>query len=164
MEDKILDIDGFFACPNEIAVLEVSMRDRTVTRVPSSKGSLDLAGNASSGSVEEGDETTMSREGKSSSKKSSKGVDAIWKSLGLGKIDLSYAFAGYALDGRPIINYSEFIDLLLNYGFKIQDVLDFIEDFGECAKIDPKAPIVMTTMNVTRIMAEVTPLEPPSGK
>lgn len=87
-----------------------------------------------------------------------KAVDAIWKHLGLGHIDISYACVGYSMDGRPILNHSEFVDLLVTYGFNIQDVLPFIEDFASHSVNDNKSPIVMYTANTSAIMTSIEPI------
>ena len=94
---------------------------------------------------------------KSRSKNFSKntGVEAIWKHMSSGNIDISYACVGYSYDGRPILDYTAFVDLLANYGFKIEDSLAFIDDFASCAYDDDKAPIVMTNINTARIMTEI---------
>ena len=47
-----------------------------------------------------------------------KAIDDIWKHMGLGHIDISYACVGYSMDGRPVLNHDEFVNLLINYGFK----------------------------------------------
>ena len=79
----------------------------------------------------------------------------MWKYMSMGKIDISYACVGYSYDGRPILDYNAFIDLLINYGFKIEDVLVFIDDFASCTENDDKAPIIMTSVNMSRIMTEI---------
>ena len=91
--------------------------------------------------------------------KANKNVDSMWKYMSMGKIDISYACVGYSYDGRPILDYTAFIDLLVNYGFKIEDVLIFIDDFASCTEKDDKAPIVMTNINTSRIMTEINPLK-----
>ena len=85
-------------------------------------------------------------------------VDDIWKNLQSGKIDISYALAGYSYDGHPILNQDELVSLLINYGFSIQAVMPFIDEFAECAKDDPNGPIVMYSANSTRIVTEVEPI------
>ena len=99
--------------------------------------------------------TKSSKKGKNIDNKS---LEMMWKLMSMGKIDISYACVGYAFDGRPVLDYTAFIDLLINYGFYIDDVLTFIDDFSSCAKNDPKAPIVMTNINTARIMTEIKPL------
>ena len=87
-----------------------------------------------------------------------KAIDDIWKHMGLGHIDISYACVGYSMDGRPILNHDEFVNLLINYGFKIQDVLPFIDDFAEHSTKDDKSPIVMFTANTSAIMTNIEPI------
>ena len=87
-----------------------------------------------------------------------KAIDDIWKHLGLGHIDISYACVGYSMDGRPILNHDEFVNLLINYGFKIQDVLPFIDDFASHTYDDKKSPIVMFTSNTSAIMTSIEPI------
>ena len=113
---------------------------------------------------------TMSREKKS--KKSNnekqpanhqdvdrKAIDDIWKHLGLGHIDISYACIGYSLDGRPILNHDDFVNLLVNYGFDINDIVPFIEDFASHSLKDNKSPIVMFTANASAIMTSIEPIK-----
>lgn len=92
------------------------------------------------------------------SKSSSKGVDKIWKHMGLGHIDISYACIGYSLDGRPIINHDDFVNLLMNYGFLMQDILPFIDDFATHSTEDKNSPIVMFTANSAAIMSSIKPI------
>ena len=87
-----------------------------------------------------------------------KAIDDIWKHMGLGHIDISYAFIGYSMDGRPILNHDEFVNLLINYGFKVQDVLSFIDDFAAHSTHDYKSPIVMFSSNTSAIMTNIEPI------
>lgn len=120
--------------------------------------------------VEERVEEVMAKESKRKSKSKDKdnisesqnvdqkAIDAIWKHLGLGHIDISYACIGYSMDGRPILNHDEFVNLLVNYGFKIQDILPFIDDFASHSENDKKSPIVMFTANESAIMTSIEPI------
>ena len=92
------------------------------------------------------------------SKDENKAIDSIWKHLGLGHIDISYACVGYSLDGRPILNYDDFMNLLVNYGFNMKDVVAFIDDFAKHAVEDIKSPIVMFTANTSAIMTNIKPI------
>lgn len=85
-------------------------------------------------------------------------TDQIWRCMNRGKIDISYACVGYTYDGRPVLDHSSFVDLLINYGFMITDILPFIDEFAECAKDDDTSPIVMTNINVARIVTEIEPI------
>ena len=87
-----------------------------------------------------------------------KAIDAIWKHMGLGHIDISYACVGYSMDGRPILNYDEFTNLLVTYGFNIQDVMMFIDDFANHSTQDNTSPIVMFTTNTSAIMTNIEPI------
>lgn len=87
-----------------------------------------------------------------------KAIDDIWKHLGLGHIDISYACVGYSMDGRPILNHDEFVNLLINYGFKVTDVVPFIEEFAKHGEKDNKSPIVMFTANTSAIMTSIEPI------
>lgn len=87
-----------------------------------------------------------------------KAIDEIWKHMGLGHIDISYACVGYSMDGRPILNHDEFVNLLINYGFKVQDVVSFIDDFAAHSTQDYKSPIVMFSANTSAIMTNIEPI------
>ena len=87
-----------------------------------------------------------------------KTIDDIWRHLGLGDINISYACIGYTLDGRPVLNYDEFANLLVTYGFNINDVVAFIEDFASHSLKDNNAPIVMFTSNSSAIMTNIAPI------
>ena len=85
-------------------------------------------------------------------------IDDIWKHMGLGHTDISYACVGYSMDGRPILNYDEFINLLVNYGFNVDVVIKFIDDFVKNGVKDSKSPIVMFTTNTSAIMTDIQPI------
>lgn len=85
-------------------------------------------------------------------------VDMIWKSLGLGKIDLSYACIGYAYTGQMILLHDDLVSLLINYGFTINAILAFIEDFAKNAENDKNAPIIMHSKNNAFIMTDIEPI------
>lgn len=88
-----------------------------------------------------------------------KALDNIWRHMSLGHIDISYACAGYAMDGRPILNYDDFANLLVSYGFDLKDVVVFIDDFAKHEEDDHKSPIVMFTANASAIMTSIKPLD-----
>ena len=142
--------------PNEIGRVHVSLKSMSIVPLETKETYI-------------GD--VMAREGKKKSKKSKidenaavaqnvdrDAIDAIWKHLGLGHIDISYACVGYSMDGRPILNHDEFVNLLINYGFKVQDILPFIDDFSEHSSDDKKSPIIMYTANTTAIMTNIEPI------
>lgn len=91
-------------------------------------------------------------------KRQEKAIDVIWKHLSAGHIDISYACVGYSLDGRPVLNYDDFTNLLVTYGFDIRDVVLFIDDFAEHSLSNDKSPIVMFTTNSSSIMTSIKPL------
>lgn len=139
--------------PNELAHIRVDMQNRDIEHI-------------SENAIKEEENEVMARKrskkssnkSKNELKKSSKEVNFMWKCMSLGKIDISYACVGYSLSGQPVLDYSIFVDLLVNYGFAIQDVMSFINEFAECAKEDNTAPIIMTNSNVSRIMTEIKPI------
>jgi hypothetical protein len=104
----------------------------------------------------------MKKRSSSSSKKRSKEemqvIDAIWKHLGSGSIDLTYAIVGYGFNGRPILDHDIFVNLLINYGFTIGPVLEFIDDFNAVSLEDNEFPIVMVNSHMEQIYKEVRPL------
>ena len=133
--------------PNAIAALKVSMEDMNIVV-------------ASDNQMKES-RHVMAK--KRNGKKSEDGikdpeVEAIWKNLGLGKIDISYACIGYTHDGRMVLLQDELISLLINYGFTIQPIMMFIDDFAENTREDDSAPIIMYSANTAQIMTEVEPL------
>jgi len=83
-------------------------------------------------------------------------VQLIWKMLNEAKIDIGYACIGYALDGRPVLNYRNFMDLLVVSGFTPGDATAFIDDFAKHSKKVKTAPIIMTDTNTGKILTEVT--------
>ena len=95
----------------------------------------------------------------SSESESRPDVDEIWKQLGKKRIELSYACVGYTLDGRPILNYDDFMNLLVSYGFECSSATAFIDDFAENAQEDGQSPIVMISGNSCKIMNDITPLK-----
>ena len=86
------------------------------------------------------------------------GVEEVWRKLQDGSIDMSYACVGYSYDGRPVLEYNLVVDLLVQYGFKGDDVYKFIDEFAELSTKDGSSPIVMTNANTARMMVEVEPL------
>lgn len=107
------------------------------------------------------DEKMRKRSSSSSKRRSKKeiqAIDAIWKHLGDGSIDLTYAIVGYGFNGRPILDHDVFVNLLVNYGFAIRLVLEFIDDFNEVSLEDDEFPIVMVNSHMEQIYKEVRPL------
>ena len=75
--------------------------------------------------------TSKALKKKKRSKELVNAIDSIWEYLNAGNIDLGYAIVGYAFNGRAILDHDIFVNLLINYGFKIDVVLAFIDDFNE---------------------------------
>lgn len=137
-----VDQTSNYIYPNALAKLKVSMKDMSVEHVG-------LIGNG---------ESEMASKKSSKNASSNAEVDMIWKNLGFGKIDISYACVGYTLDGRPVLSQDEFVNLLVNYGFNLPSILLFIDDFAEHAKKDDMSPIIMYSVNTARIMTEIKPI------
>lgn len=72
-----------------------------------------------------------------------------------GKIDIGYACIGYSLDGRPVLNYRNLMDLLVASGFTPVDAISFIDDFALNSKKAKTSPIIMTDVNTGKILTEV---------
>lgn len=86
-------------------------------------------------------------------------VDRIWKNLNKEKINLEYACIGYSMDNRAVLDYNLMIDLLINYGFKINDILQFMDEFEDSTVNDNEAPIVMISQKYSHIMTDIEPLK-----
>ena len=138
----IIDQINNHVYPNALAKLKVSMKDMSIEHVG-------LTGNGES-------EMAAKKSGKNAS--SNAEVDMIWKNLGLGKIDMSYACVGYTLDGRPVLSQDELISLLISYGFNMPAIMLFIDDFAKHAEKDGTSPIVIYSVNTARIMTEIKPI------
>jgi len=88
-------------------------------------------------------------------------VKDIWKRIGTGEIDLSYActYVTYS-DYRPVYDEDVLTTLLLNYGYRIDSVLAFLDQF---VKSDVK-PVVIMDERKAAVYAEVKPLKGVPGK
>ena len=85
-------------------------------------------------------------------------VEVMWKKMASGAIDMSYACVGYSMDGRPVLSHEDLVNLLINYGFAINDVLEFLDEFAEEATMsDGQSPIVMYSVNTAKIMTNIEP-------
>ena len=136
---------NFIDCfPNALAKLHVSTKDDAVKLV-------EVYAN------EKGDDMPRKNKKDNGSSKYSS-VESIWKNLGIGKIDISYACVGYTMDGRPVLDHSQFVDLLINYGYQVADALKFIDEFASYSEKEKTAPIIMTNINVSRICTEIEPI------
>ena len=138
----IIDQINNHVYPNALAKLKVSLKDMSIEHVG-------LTGNGES-------EMAAKKSIKNASRNAE--VDLIWKNLGLGKIDMSYACVGYTLDGRPVLSQDELISLLISYGFNMPAIMLFIDDFAKHAEKDGTSPIVMYSVNTARIMTEIKPI------
>ena len=138
----IIDQINNHVYPNALAKLKVSLKDMSIENVG-------LTGNGES-------EMAAKKSSKNASRNAE--VDLIWKNLGLGKIDMSYACVGYTLDGRPVLSQDELISLLISYGFNMPAIMLFIDDFAKHAEKDGTSPIVMYSVNTARIMTEIKPI------
>ena len=128
--------------PNALAKLKVSVKDLSIANI----GTI----------VQE--RPTMANKKANKKTVDSQELDLIWKNLGIGKIDISYACVGYTIDGKPVLNQDELISLLINYGFTMPTIMAFIDDFALHSKQDDNAPVIMYTVNTAKIMTEVKPI------
>lgn len=87
-------------------------------------------------------------------------VDSIWKNMGNGKIDISYACIGYSMDGRPILNHNDLLDMLVKYGYRYEDAVGFIEDYTSMDQ-PPGSPIIMAGVNAAKIAVDIVPIAKP---
>lgn len=86
-------------------------------------------------------------------------VDDIWQQLSNSKIDLQYACVGYTFGThRAILDNDLLVTLLITYGYPINAVVAFIDDFLEASKEAEDAPILMTNSHVDRIYSDVKTL------
>jgi len=139
--------------PNALAHLQVSVKDysvKSIEQIPQDEADTMAAKKTSS--------AKQSSSNESSKQHKSAEVDLIWKHLGLGNIDISYACCGYTLDGRPILNQDELTNLLINYGFTMPSILEFIDDFAQQSIASANSPIIMYSANTAKIMTEIEPI------
>ena len=85
-------------------------------------------------------------------------VDDIWSRLDNGAIDIKYATVGYGPNGRLILDHDILVTLLINYGYKIDDVLAFIDDFNGMSENDNDFPLVMMNSHVYDIYENINPI------
>lgn len=150
--------DPAYKYPNEIGRVHVSLSHMQMVPVEAADHKMSLESMAKD-IKKDGKHSKKSKTGESSMQNADeKAIDDIWKHLGLGHIDISYACVGYSMDGRPVLSYDDFMNLLVTYGFKVQDVLKFIEDFASHSTSDEKSPIVMFTTNSSAIMTNIEPI------
>ena len=164
--------------PKPVAKMKVSVSGKSITklevpRVIALSGLSPFSAAASSISDNDGEESSSSKKTKSKDEKKKKtsenkkirskeeveAIDRIWEHLSDGDIDLKYATVGYGFNGRPILDHDIFVNLLINYGFTIGPILDFIDDFNEVSMEDEDFPLVMVNSHMSTIYQEVENLD-----
>lgn len=162
--------------PKPVAKMKVSVSKKSITklevpRVIALSGPSPFSEAASSISDNDGEESSSSKKSKSKdekkisenkkmrSKEEVEAIDHIWEHLSDGDIDLKYATVGYGFNGRPILDHDIFVNLLINYGFTIGPILDFIDDFNEVSMEDEDFPLVMVNSHMSTIYREVENLD-----
>lgn len=135
------------AFPNALAILRVDLSNDTMHLVEDfSKKDTSMRSKKNS---------SRSNASSKDAPKQDPAVEQIWDFMGQGKIDISYACIGYTMDGKPVLDYDNFISLLVNLGFSIGPVLDFIDDFNRHSQGQDTAPVIMISSNSSRIMADI---------
>lgn len=172
----LIPIESKLQEPKPVAKMKVSVSGKSITklevpRVIALSGSSSLSVAASSISDNDEEESSSSKKSKSKDKKKTsenkkmrskeevEAIDHIWKHLSDGDIDLKYATVGYGFNGRPILDHDIFVNLLINYGFTIGPILDFIDDFNEVSMEDEDFPLVMVNSHMSTIYREVENLD-----
>ena len=165
--------------PKPVAKMKVSVSGKSITklevpRVIAFSGQSPFSAAASSISDNNEEESSSSKSSKKSkskdenkssenkkmrSKEEVDAIDHIWEHLSDGDIDLKYATVGYGFNGRPILDHDIFVNLLINYGFTIGPILDFIDDFNEVSMEDEDFPLVMVNSHMSTIYKEVENLD-----
>lgn len=162
--------------PKPVAKMKVSVSGKNITklevpRVIALSGPSPFSAAASSISDNDREESSSSKKSKSKdekktsenkkmrSKEEVEAIDHIWEHLSDGDIDLKYATVGYGFNGRPILDHDIFVNLLINYGFTIGPILDFIDDFNEVSMEDEDFPLVMVNSHMSTIYREVENLD-----
>ena len=162
--------------PKPVAKMKVSVSGKSITKLEVPRvivlpGLSPFSAAASSISDDDGEESSSSKKTKSKdekktfenkkirSKEEVEAIDHIWEYLSDGDIDLKYATVGYGFNGRPILDHDIFVNLLINYGFTIGPILDFIDDFNEVSMEDEDFPLVMVNSHMSTIYGEVENLD-----
>ena len=102
--------------------------------------------------------TTNHVQSKNKSNKLDK-VLQIWNDINDGKVNLTYAIAGYTYGDRlPIFNSQDLTMLLIQYGYDLQAIKEFIQDFVDVHDKNPNTPIVMVSANLANIYLSVKPI------
>lgn len=143
---------------NPIAKMSVSPNAKLITKLDLVSISLPDAGLRLTSQLGDGTEySTREVYGHSQARKSAL-VDMIYKSIKSGKVDLSYAMVGHTSLGRAILDYDVLVKLLVEYGFQVEAVLCFIEELSSKSSGDDRFPIVMVSLQSSKIYQDVSPL------
>ena len=86
-------------------------------------------------------------------------IEDIWKRISSGDVNLYYATVGYGFNGRPVLDHDILVNLLINYGYKINDVMAFIDDFNDVSSEDDAFPMLMMNSHVHEIYEDVKHLD-----
>lgn len=129
--------------PDALAKIVVSLKDKAIIDVKLKNDPYEAVspGNVSRGLLD--------------NIRDDKTIELMWSLMNSSKIDISLACVGYSLDGRAVLDYKNFMDLLVSYGFSSKDAIVFIDDFSKSTINDSMAPIVMTDVNTARILTTV---------
>lgn len=88
----------------------------------------------------------------------SEAAESIWQHLGAGDIDLHYATIGHSFSGRAIIDHDILVSLLINYGFAVEAIFEFINDFNRVSAEDATLPLVIVSAYATAICQDIRSL------
>lgn len=87
-------------------------------------------------------------------------VDDIWDRIGRKEIDLDLCLAGQTYDGgRPIYDIDLMTTLLINYGYRIDFINAFEEEFSAAFDDEPPYPILMVGQGACKIYENVEHIE-----
>lgn len=149
-----------------VARMRVSVADKTIKSIEAAELRISLSPQEGCDRLKKNIRTSSKTSCAESIKSKSKRDDAtvvviddIWKNLASKAIDMNYAIVGFAPNGRPILDHSTFIDLLINHGYRIGDILEFIDDFNDVSMEDDDFPMVMLSKNIHDIYSDVEPFE-----
>lgn len=83
----------------------------------------------------------------------------MWRAFEEGRMDLSYAESGRVYGaGIPVYDYDDLTELLLEYGFRVQEAFQFIEEFSDSFSVSGVPRLVAVSERRARMLAEVEPL------
>lgn len=159
--DKTQKIDsseilGSFSHQNEpIAKMRISLEKKRITSVEvsaRSSSSLNSAKDARS-------KTSRIVLKRKNDKDTIEVVEDIWKRISSQDINLYYAVVGYGPNGRPVIDHDILVNLLINYGYHIDHILPFIDDFNAVSEEDDSFPMIMLNSYTYEIYENVKSLK-----